>query len=186
MKFEEIVNYQRQSYINQLQEFYEDKINGDKEVLVTLNSDNETLLFKLYRFDYLANVNGEFKAEELSPHTYTNHEESIFTYGEIQVELNPFFWHGCEFIIDKKYDDFNWLRGWTKNWIDEDNDFEPDNEGFTGAIHSVTLPITENNMTRFTVDFGTASVQAFMSLLNSIKETKVERVIINSFELLEE
>src|SRR5688572_8045961 len=156
MNLEEILSHQRQSYIKQLTAFYEHRTEGAKEILMALNSEEETLLFKLSRLDYLIKVDGEFKIEELSPDTYSNHSPINFTYGQLQIELNPFFWHGCEFIIDKEYDDFDWLKSWTKTWIDEEDKFQADSDGFTGAIHSVSYPITEQQKTKFTVDLGTA------------------------------
>jgi hypothetical protein len=186
MEFEEIINHQRQSYIKQLKAFYADRTDGAREILMALNGEEETLLFKLTRLDYLVKVDGEFKIEELSPDTYSNHSPINFTYGQLQVELNPFFWHGCEFIIDKKDDDLDWLRTWTKIWIDEEDKFQTDIDGFTGAIHNVSFPTTEQQTVKFTVDFGTASTEVFMNLMNCIKDTGAKRLIINSFDMLNE
>jgi hypothetical protein len=184
MEFEEVIAHQRQSFVKQLKSFYENRKEGAREILMALNSEEETLLFKLYRPDYLIKADGEFKMEELSPDTYSNHPPINFTYGQMQVELNPFFWHGCEFIIDKEYNDIEWLKAWTKKWIDEEERLPVDSNGFTGAIHSVTYPTSENQKTKFTVDLGTASVDSFMDLVNCIKETGANRLIINSFDLI--
>lgn len=51
MEFEEIISHQRQSYIKQLKSFYEHQTEGAKEILMELNSEEETLLFKLSRLD---------------------------------------------------------------------------------------------------------------------------------------
>lgn len=186
MEFKEIINHQRQSYIKQLKAFYADRNDGAREILMALNGEDETLLFKLTRLDYLVKIDGEFKIEELSPDTYSNHPPISFTYGQLQVELNPFFWHGCEFIVDEEFENLDWLRTWTKTWIDEEDKFQSDNDGFTGAIHNVTFPTTERQRTKFTVDFGTASTEAFMNLINLIKDTGTRNLIINSFDLLVE
>jgi len=185
MEFEEIITHQRQSFVKQLKSFYENRKEGAREILMALDSEEETLLFKLYRIDYLIKVDGEFKIEELSPDTYSNHPPINFTYGEMRVELNPFFWHGCEFIIDKEYKDIDWLKSWTKTWLDEEETIPVDRDGFTGTIHSVTYPTSENQKTKFTVDLGTAPVDSFMDLVNCIKETGADRLIINSFDLID-
>jgi hypothetical protein len=185
MEFEEMITLQRRTYIKQLKAFYEGRNEGAKEILMSLNSEEETLLFRLSRLDYLLNVDGEFKIEELSPDTYSNHSQLNFTYGQLQVELHPFFWHGCEFIIDREYEHFDWLKSWTKTWIDEEDKFQADDEGFTGAIHNVSFPVTEKQRTKFTVDFGTASVHVFLDLIYKIKDTGAERLIISSFDLLD-
>ena len=184
MEFEEILSHQRQSYIKQLKGFYEHRTEGAKEILMELNGEEETLLFKLSRLDYLVKIDGEFKIEELSPDTYSNHPPVNFTYGQLQIELNPFFWHGCEFIIDKEYGDIDWLKTWTKAWIDEHDKFQNDSDGFTRAIHNVSYPTVEQQKTKFTVDFGTSAVDTFMDLVNIIKDTGANRLIINSFDMM--
>jgi hypothetical protein len=184
MKLEEILTHQRQSYIKQLTAFYEQRTGGAKEILMELNSEEETLLFKLSRLDYLIKDEGEFKIEELSPDTYSNHPLINFTHGQLQIELNPFFWHGREFIIDNVYEDFTWLKSWTKTWIDVEDKFSVDSDGFTGAIHNVSFPIVEQQTTKFTVDFGTSSVDTFMDLIKNIKQTGANRLVINSFDLM--
>nr|MBI1231527.1 hypothetical protein [Cytophagales bacterium] len=185
MELEEIISHQRQTYLKQLGLFYDKRTEGAKEILMALNSQEEGLLFKLSRLDYLIKLDGEFKIEELSPDTYSNHSQIDFQLGQLTIELNPFFWHGCEFAIDKEYENIDWLRNWTKKWIDEEDEMPTDENGFCGAIHSVSYPTFENHITRFTVDFGTVSVDAFMELIEEINVTGANKIIINSFDLID-
>jgi len=99
MRFEEIINEQRKSYIKQLIKYYENRTNGIKECLMELNSESETLLFNLSRIDYIVSENEEYKIEELTPENYINHQKLDLNFGGLNIELNPFFWHGCELII---------------------------------------------------------------------------------------
>jgi hypothetical protein len=184
MELTEILNHHRLTYLKQLNSFYEKRIEGAKEILISLNSPEEGLLFKLSRFDYLIKIDGEFKIEELSPDTFSNHPKLDFKLEKLTIELNPFFWNGCEFVIDKIYENIDWLRNWTKKWIDEKDEKSTDENGFCGVIHSVTYPIVENQVTKFTIDFGTADVYAFIELINEIQLSGAERVIINSFDLI--
>jgi len=184
MDLEEILSHHRQMYINQLIDFYENRGESVKELLMELNVDDEALLFNLYRLDYVVKVDDELIIEELSPETYIHHSPISFTFGELYLELNPFYWHGCEFTIDKKFQDFERLKSWAKTYMDEEDTFQPDSNGLTGTIHSISYPTTEQHRTKFTVDLGTASVNTFMTLLHCIQETGANNVVISSFDLL--
>ena len=81
MRFEEIINEQRKSYIKQLIKYYENRTNGIKECLMELNSESETLLFNLSRIDYIVSENEEYKIEELTPENYINHQKLDLNFG---------------------------------------------------------------------------------------------------------
>jgi hypothetical protein len=180
----EILENQRQIYLRQLDEFWQGKI-GAKEILIAYNSDKPPLLLNLTRFDYLEKQNDDFNIEELSPDTYINHQTAEFVAGNLTIELNPFYWHGCEFILNKKISDTTFIEEWAKQWIDEDDLLQQSSEGYSNAIHSVTIPEIVKNETKFTVDFGTASVDCFLDLINIIVENNIDKVTINSFDLIE-
>lgn len=187
MEFTEIISYQRSSYIKQLLKFYEKRNNGLKEGLMELNSESETLLFNLSRIDYIITENNEYKIEELTPETYTNHQKIDLNFGDLNIELNPFFWHGCELIIksnSKENKEYEWLKKWTKKWIDEDDEFEINKNGLSGVIHNVSIPIFENNEISITVDLGSAPVEALIELLDIIRISNYEKVVLNSFDLI--
>jgi len=101
------------------------------------------------------------------------------------IELNPFYWHGCEFILNKKISDTTFIEDWTKQWIDEEELLQESAEGYANAIHSVTIPEIAEDETKFTVDFGTASVECFLDLINKIAKNNIDKVTINSFDLIE-
>ena len=180
----EILEKQRQVYLRQLDEFWQDKI-GAKEILVAYNSDKPPMLLNLTRFDYLEKRNDDFNIEELSPDTYINHQTLEFVAGNLMIELNPFYWHGCEFILNKKISDTTFIEDWTKQWIDEEELLQESAEGYANAIHSVTIPENAEDETKFTVDFGTASVECFLDLINKIAKNNIDKVTINSFDLIE-
>lgn len=180
----EILEKQRQVYLRQLDEFWQDKIGG-KEILVAYNSDKQPMLLNLTRFDYLEKGDDDFDIEELSPDTYINHQTLEFVEGNLTIELNPFYWHGCEFILNKKISDTTFIEDWTKQWINEEDLLQDSVEGYANAIHNVTIPEIADDETKFTVDFGTASVDCFLDLLNTISEQDIGKVTINSFDLIE-
>jgi hypothetical protein len=86
MTLEEIINHHRNTYINQLIYFYENRGNGEKEILLKLSSDEETLLFNLTRPDFLSNKDGNFGIEELYPDTFLNHQPINVVYKKLNIE----------------------------------------------------------------------------------------------------
>ena len=176
--FLDILNKHRQVYIRQLLEFYQERTEGARELLLKMNSEKEDLLFDLSRMDYLLKDNEDWKIEELSP--------IGFSFGKMQIELNPIYWHGCQFVINKQADDIEWLKSWTQKWIDEDELIPNDDDGLTGAIHNVTTPTIDNGTITFTVDLGTASVDSVIELVELIKLTGTDKLVINSFDLMDD
>jgi hypothetical protein len=130
MELKEIITRQRETYLRQLTEFYKTRTTGAKELLLELNGEEQERTFKLYRLDYIEQVDGQNKPTELAPDTYVNHPPVNFSSGQMDIELNPFYWHGCDFIISGQKENWDWLISWAKKWIDE-NDANPiDNSGF--------------------------------------------------------
>lgn len=184
--FLEILTRHRQVYILQLIEFYEKRTEGAREFLLKMNSEKEDLLFNLSRMDYLVKKEEDWKIEELSPDSFANHRPIGFSFGNMQIVLNPIFWHGSQFIINKESDDIEWLKSWTQKWIDEDELIPKDKDGLTGTVHNVTTPIIDNGTITFTVDLGTASVDSVIELVELIKQTGTDKLVINSFDLMDE
>lgn len=186
MTLEEIINHHRNTYINQLISFYENRGNGVKEILLKLSSDEDTLLFNLTRPDFLSNKDGNYGIEELYPDTFSNHQPINFVYKNLNIELHPIFWHGVEFILDSKFAEFEWLKSWTTTALKENNDESTNELDLLEAIHNVSIPSISEKSTIFTVDFGTSTSETFFALLNTINETGAKNIIINSFDLIEE
>lgn len=185
MTLNEIVEKHRTVYIKQLREFYEGRNEGIKEVLLKLNTEEAKLLFNLSRMDYLVKVDDEWKIEELSPDSYTNHTPVAFDFGKLTVEVNPLFWHGCQFTTKQNLGEYTWLENWARKWIDEDDTFEINSEGFTGAIHNVSIPEQSEELLQFTVDFGTAPVECFLELIEELESQGYGSVTVESYDLIE-
>ena len=173
-----------QVYLRQLDEFWQDK-SGAREILIAYNTEKPPMLLNLTRFDYLDKQNDKFDIQELFADTYINHQTIEFIKGKLTIVLNPFYWNGCEFILSKKITDTTFIESWTKQWIDEEDLLQENIEGYSNAIHSVTIPEIIDDKTKFTVDFGTSSLNCFLDLLNKIELEKIENVTINSFDLIE-
>lgn len=185
MDFREIIKGQRDTYLKQLTKFYSERTTGAKEILLELNGDEKERVFRLYRLDHYEQVDGEGKPTELGADTYLNHQRTNFNLGQLNIELNPFFWHGCDFILKQGLSDIDWLRSWTKKWIDEEDKNPTDTNGLSGVIHNVTRPTsTTNNETKFSVDFGSADTDSFIELIETIEKQGIKDLRIGSFEMI--
>jgi hypothetical protein len=184
MRFKEIVQRQRETYLRQLTEFYATRTTGAKEILLEMNGEEKERMFKLYRLDYCEQVNGEGKPAELAPDTYVSHSPVNYTLGQLNIELNPFYWHGCEFVLDKETNGIDWLKNWIKKWIDEEDSNPIDSSGFSNVIHSVTRPANKENGLTFSVDFGTATEDCFIDLLDEIEKQEIMKIRIGSFSMI--
>lgn len=184
MDLREIINVQRDTYLKQLIKFYSERITGAREILLELNGDEKETIFKLYRIDHFEQVNGEGKPTELGPDTYLNHQPTNYKFGQLNIELNPFFWHGCDFVFKQELTDIDWLISWTKKWIDEEDKNPTNTNGLSGVIHNVTRPRSKTNSeTTFSVDFGSADTDSFIELIETIEKQGIQELRIGSFEM---
>lgn len=186
MDIKEILGRQRELYLNDLLDFYKEKASGVRELLLELNNDEPIRQFKLYRLDHYDQVDGESKPTELNSGKYLDFEPIEYNYGELTIELNPFFWNGCEFILKTNSPKNKWLIEWTKKWIDEADDKQEGANGLTGVIHSVTKPELSADTFSFSVDFGSADIEAFLDLINEICLQDIKSLRIGSFSMMDE
>jgi hypothetical protein len=185
MNIREIIDGQRETYLKQLAKFYSERATGAKEILLELDGDEKERTFKLYRLDYYEEVDGQGKPTELGADTYLNHQPTNYKFGQLSIELKPFFWHGCDFVFKQELTDIAWLLSWTKKWIDEEDKRPTDTNGLSGVIHNVTRPAsTTDNETKFSVDFGSADTDSVMELIETIEKQGIKELNIGSFEMI--
>ncbi len=187
MELIKIIEQQRKTYLNQLTEFYRTRTTGAKEILLELNGEEQERTFKLYRLDHYEQIDGEGKPTELAPDTYVNHPPVTYTVEKLALELNPFYWHGCEFILETRSENWDWLINWTKKWIDENDSNVINDLGFSSVIHNVMRPVKKGpDEYSFSVDFGTAPVESFMDLIQVITAQQIQKLKIGSFQMIPE
>jgi hypothetical protein len=185
MDIKEILGRQRELYLNDLLDFYKEKTSGVREVMLELNNDEPIRQFKLYRLDHYDQVDGEPMPTELNSDKYLDFEPIEYNYGELIIELNPFYWNGCEFILKTNSSENEWLIEWTKKWIDEADEKHEGSDGLTGVIHSVTKPELSADTFSFSVDFGSADIEAFLDLINEIYLQEIKSLRIGSFSMID-
>jgi hypothetical protein len=184
MELKEIIQRQKETYLRQLTEFYKTRTTGAKELLLELNGDEQERIFRLYRLDYYEQVDGQSHPTELAPDTYVNHPPVDYSLGQLNIELNPFYWHGCDFVLDKMTNGVDWLKDWTIKWIDDEDKNPTDSNGLSNVIHNVTRPTENENGIKFSVDFGTADENCFLDLIQQIERQGIKNLRIGSFEMI--
>jgi hypothetical protein len=184
MDFIQILEQQRETYINQLKAYYETKNEGAKELLIKVNQGDEPIFFDLIRIDHATNIDNIFSPEDLNPQYLINHATVRFNYGNLDIELSPFFWDNCKLIINSSQFDLNKLISWAENWIDAEDQSIINQEGLYGVIHKISNIYKEGNIIEFMVDLGTAPTESLIELIKILEATNIRNLkILNSFEL---
>lgn len=182
MDIYEIVERQREIYINDLVAFYRNQKEGARELLLAYNKPEEDEAFRLYRLDYYTQ---EGEAIELDSDKYLDFEPIECSLSDMQIQLRPFYWNGCEFILTSPPKDITWLTMWIKKRIDIDDVRQEDGSGLQGVIHNVTSPNLDSDC-NFSVDFGSADTSVFWELVDEIFKAGIKNLRIGSFGMLDE
>ncbi len=65
-------------------------------------------------------------------------------------------------------------------WMDLDDEFPRDEHGLSGVLHFVSQPDNEENESVFYVDFGSAPLKCFASLMEVLFQAGVRQVTIRT------
>lgn len=115
------------------------------------------------------------------------HKPIEFEFEGLQIELNPFFWNGCEIHFNVNEYEFEAYLDWAKKWIDINDENNKNTEiEFAGLIHNVQPPELINREYTLSIDFGTAEVESFLELLKMLEYIGVKRIKIDSKSMFEE
>lgn len=159
-----------------LKEFQSTNSPSALEVLLELQRE-EAYPFRLYRADMVSNVEGRSEIQEVNPDSYLNFEPfTASASSNLQITLHPIAWYGAEFKCNANSFTSE-LEVWALRWLDVEDTHEVDANGLQGVIHSVTAPSSDGTFCEFSVDFGSAPVEALAELfavLASAGATEVE------------
>jgi hypothetical protein len=174
------------NYESALAEYLKQYRPSGPEVLLELPRPERALAFRLYRADMASNVNGQPSMSEVNPNTHLSFQPfRDRTKLGLAFQMHPIVWNGVEFDFAGEIVDTTPIEKWCISWLDVD-EVGPKNEvGLLGAIHSVTPPRTVDGRVHFSVDFGSASLQAFVELLDVLRTMGASDVDISSSVLAE-
>lgn len=154
------------------------------EILIRTTSDQNRLepeLYQINRYDLVVvTPEGKYNLNEfnLDKDSVLQFDTQHYDIDGMDVQVNPFVWNGCDFIVDQKPNFM--FESWAKKWIDIDDNKLVKEDSFANVIHSVTYPKEENGMWTTSIDFGTAPKEAFKELLTTFQRQGISRVEIHS------
>ena len=81
------------------------------------------------------------------------------------AQLSPFPWHGCDVVFSGSSEVWTPVLSWFDIWFDRQEKRLPDDHGLSGVVHSMSEPRPFASKQIFTVDFGSAEIEAFEDLI---------------------
>ena len=154
------------------------------EIMIQTTADQNRNLPELYqvnRYDLL-NINAEGKYDltefNLEKDSVLKFNEQIYEIAGMKITVSPFVWNGCEFTVDEKPNFM--FESWAKKWIDIEDNKEVPKDSFSNVIHSVTFPKQEGSKWTTSIDFGTATIEAFKELMTTFSRQGIKHVEVHS------
>jgi hypothetical protein len=97
------------------------------------------------------------------------------------VTLHPFVWNGLEFRLDGDLADEAGLLAWMDKWMDIPERKPKDENRLSQIVHNVTQPERTRSGWSFSVDFGSAPLDAFVELIDVVRASGAKRLELGSF-----
>jgi hypothetical protein len=129
------------------------------EVRIEINMQTTHELYRLIVVDALERASdGSVKAVKFIT------DPQLASYPELNLE-SPLVWHDITFTcLPFGFPEARLLE-WGNRWIHDESPVLGAQDGLTGIIHSVTQPSMASGAVEFSVDFGSAPLEAFEELL---------------------
>ncbi|MBU2652269.1 MAG: hypothetical protein KKA81_15170 [Bacteroidetes bacterium] len=99
-----------------------------------------------------------------------------FQLGSTEIVVNPFPWFHCEMVF---YPNAESVKGiidvWFNKWFNRISESKP----LLGVIHSILGPFNDSDDGEsYIIDFGTASVGAFIQILKCCSKNSVHKIVL--------
>jgi len=99
----------------------------------------------------------------------------------LDVTLHPFVWNGLEFRLDADLADDAPLVAWMDRWMDIAEKKPKDKNRLSQIVHNVTQPARTRAGWSFSVDFGSAPLDAFVELIDVVRASGAKHLELGSF-----
>jgi hypothetical protein len=176
----ELISLARQLYVDQLVGFLRNqfaKYPGGSAETPTERPTNPNLYGAHYRVDFLTTIEGKMDASvvvDLVPDQQLEFEPIEGSAGPTRVRMEALNWDDVEIAHDVAGDMAPRLKDWFNDWYDPDERrITPGATQPPDVIHS--LGIYPNALV---IDFGTASTDAFWSLIAILRDAGAKRLVI--------
>jgi len=173
-----------QHYRAALTRYREEFTPSAAEVTIERTGSKEPRPYCYYRLDLASGAVSPPNLTEVNIDPHTSLAPTVFEPRPgLRVTLSSFVWNGVEFVADAPPADPSCIASWVEHWLDL-NDAKPtDADGLAGVVHSVTSPSVDANGWSFSVDFGSAPVDAVRELLARLHEAGLKTLRVGSFYL---
>jgi len=128
---------------------------------------------------------GQFERENADSVTL-DFGEPLFASWEnkMKIEIHRLCWDYVQFEVSPLAGEshFEDLRRWFLKWFDAEDGRPVQEGGCYGVVHFISDPVTEGSVSRFFVDFGSASSDALADLLDEFVRLGADRCVIGRKE----
>jgi hypothetical protein len=100
----------------------------------------------------------------------------------LDVTLHPFVWNGLELRLDGDLADDARLVAWMDRWMDLGDKKPKDENRLSQIVHNVTQPERKQVGWWFSVDFGSAPLDAFVELIDVVRASGAKKLELGSFD----
>lgn len=150
------------------------------ESLILLESKTIPEPFRHARVDALYDLDGQLERLEAAFANPPEFPVMTETWRDVEVELHPFVWNAVEFHVLGPWPDLVQLQNWFIKWFDPKNRNKQNKNKLHKVIHSMTPPVAIADGWMVTVDFGSASIDAFIALYKQCRFHEATHITINS------
>ncbi len=134
------------------------------------------LPFRVKRVDYLVNENGSLQTTLIEGASIPIAPREYKTAEGLRLTLKSISWQFVEFACNKFDSSNSKFMEWCTYWMDLDDKFASNEDGLSGVLHFVSNPECADEETIFYVDFGSAPLKCFSSLMEVLSEIGVRQV----------
>lgn len=181
--YEDVIIQTRERFINAYRQVVDDhrgKPGCGPEIIVQQTELEAPAVYKTKRIDFLITEDEQYHAIVIEGRSTSVEPNEYKMKSGLSLFLKPVSWTCMEFICDKFDTEALQFVDWYKYWMDIDETFPQDTDGLSGVLHSITVPTTDDATTSFVVDFGSAPIAAFDSLLDALSALGVKSVLLRT------
>jgi hypothetical protein len=185
----ELLSKERQDYLsmlmNSLLEHRGKYPPAAAEVMIEPNSSKEPPPYRIIRVDIICGGAENPKLIEVNKDRYYSFEPyDLNAAGKVPGKLFPLYWNGIQFRLFGEINSWAAFEKWIQDWMDIDDHRYVKGQELSNVIHNVTVPERIGEYFEFSVDMGSAKIDAFNELLLLFPSMGVNRFEVGSFSMI--
>lgn len=149
------------------------------EVLVKPNGRTSPAPFSLTRVDAILGGAEDPRPQRFAEALGPSHAEVFVLDSGLHVDQTSFSWEALRLHFTGEEFRIEILETWFRNWLDPDENREPDSSGLAGVVHDLAWSELEPNTWQLDIDLGSAPLEALSELLGILHDIGVTRVAVS-------